>query len=113
MLHGSDSAHELIRILIVVQREERWQLVDQSFIELTLEVPDGLQQFVHFSSLSVLLRHWHEHVNDWDEHVEFQVVLHILQVQLFEVLHENQSHCIVVVVNLIVSEVLVDRGQNF
>lgn len=36
VLHGSNTTHELFGILIVVERKESWQLIDQFLIKLSL-----------------------------------------------------------------------------
>ena len=56
----------------------------------------------------LLLRHWHEHVNDWDKRVELKIVLHIFQIQFLEVFHENQCDGIVFVVANVINEVLIN-----
>lgn len=46
VFHGADTTEELLCILIIVQRKESWQLINELLVELSLQVFDGLQQFL-------------------------------------------------------------------
>ena len=42
VFHGADATEELLCILIIVQRKESWQLINEFLVELSLQVFDGI-----------------------------------------------------------------------
>jgi hypothetical protein len=38
--HGAHTTHELLSILVVIQRKEGWQLFNQIFVEMCLQILD-------------------------------------------------------------------------
>lgn len=113
MFHSSYSAKKLLYVFIVIHWKESWQLINKFFIELSLHICNSFKSILNIILFDSFDRHRDKKIDDRNQCIKFEIVRHILKIQLFKAFHEKHSYCIVFVFSLVLDKIIISSALHF